>query len=97
MIDISSLHAGDVIYLDEVLFTARDAAHLRIANLLENNGDLPVNFENSFLYYAGPTPTKPNGIVGSIGPTTSSRMDKFIDYMNEQIRIPGGINLKLRA
>jgi len=81
MIDITKLHAGDVIELDETIFTARDAAHARIAGLLENNADLPVNFENSFMYYAGPTPTKPEGVVGSIGPTTSSRMDKFINMM----------------
>lgn len=81
MIDVTKLHAGDIVYLDEVIYTARDAAHLRIAGLLENNADLPVNFKDSFIYYAGPTPTKPDGIVGSIGPTTSSRMDKFVSMM----------------
>lgn len=81
MIDVTKLHAGDIVYLDEIVYTARDAAHLRIAGLLENNADLPVNFKDSFIYYAGPTPTKPDGIVGSIGPTTSCRMDKFIHMM----------------
>lgn len=90
MIDVTKLRAGDVIELDEIIYTARDAAHARIAGLLENNADLPVNFENSFIYYAGPTPTKPDGIVGSIGPTTSSRMDKFIDMM-PKLKIKGMI------
>ena len=56
-------------------------SYLRLSKLIKNNEDLPVNFKDSFIYYAGPTPTKPNGIVGSIGPTTSSRMDKFISLM----------------
>lgn len=90
MIDVTKLHAGDIVYLDEVIFTARDAAHLRLSGLLENNQDLPVNFEGSFIYYAGPTPTKPDGIVGSIGPTTSSRMDKFI-HMMPKLKIKGMI------
>lgn len=90
MIDITKLHAGDVVELDEIIYTARDAAHARIAGLLENNQELPVNFEDSFIYYAGPTPTKPDGIVGSIGPTTSSRMDKFISMM-PKLKIKGMI------
>ena len=90
MIDITKLHAGDVVELDEIIYTARDAAHARIAGLLENNQELPVNFEGSFIYYAGPTPTKPDGIVGSIGPTTSSRMDKFINMM-PKLKIKGMI------
>ncbi|MCQ2771718.1 MAG: FumA C-terminus/TtdB family hydratase beta subunit [Bacilli bacterium] len=81
MIDITKLHAGDVIYLDEIVYTARDQAHARLASLLDEGKELPVDFSNSFIYYAGPTPTMPNGRIGSIGPTTSSRMDKFIEYM----------------
>ncbi len=90
MIDVTKLHAGDVVELDEIIYTARDAAHARIAGLLENNQELPVKFEGSFIYYAGPTPTKPDGIVGSIGPTTSSRMDKFINMM-PKLKIKGMI------
>ena len=81
MIDVTKLKAGDVINLSEVVYTSRDAAHARLKDLIENNKELPVDFTDSFIYYAGPTPTKPNGIVGSIGPTTSARMDKFIDMM----------------
>lgn len=90
MIDVTKLKIGDVIYLDETIFTARDAAHLRLFQMSENNEKLPVNFENSFIYYAGPTPTKPGEIVGSIGPTTSARMDKFITLM-PKLKIKGMI------
>lgn len=81
MINIEELHAGDVIRLSDVIYTARDQAHARLKNLIDNNQDLPIDFKDSFIYYAGPTPTKDNGQIGSIGPTTSCRMDKFIDYM----------------
>lgn len=81
MIDVTKLHAGDVIYLDETLYTARDQAHKKLQTIIDNNEELPVDFTDSFIYYAGPTPTLPNGRIGSIGPTTSSRMDKFISLM----------------
>lgn len=81
MIDVTKLHAGNVIYLDETLYTARDQAHFRLQKLIDNNEVLPVDFTGSFIYYAGPTPTLPDGRIGSIGPTTSSRMDKFIELM----------------
>lgn len=81
MLDIKNLHAGDIINYSGVIYTARDAAHLRIKNILDNNETLPIDFSNSLIYYAGPTPTKPGEAIGSIGPTTSCRMDKFIDYM----------------
>jgi len=77
---LSKLKAGDVIELYGTIYTARDAAHMRMEGMLKNNEKLPVDFSNSFIYYAGPTPTKPGFQVGSIGPTTSSRMDKF-SYM----------------
>lgn len=77
---LKDIKAGDVIELYGVIYTARDAAHMRMENMLKNNEKIPVDFNNAFIYYAGPTPTKPNHVVGSIGPTTSSRMDKF-SYM----------------
>ena len=78
---LKDIHAGDVIELTGIIYTARDAAHMRIENMLNNNEELPVDFNNAFIYYAGPTPTKPGNVIGSIGPTTSSRMDKFADIM----------------
>ncbi len=79
--DFRSLHAGDIINYTGTLYTSRDAAHLRLKGLIDNGDKLPVDFTDSLIYYAGPTPTKPGEVIGSIGPTTSSRMDKFIDYM----------------
>jgi fumarate hydratase subunit beta len=79
--DFKSLHAGDIINYTGTLYTSRDAAHLRLKGLIDNGDKLPVDFTDSLIYYAGPTPTKPGEVIGSIGPTTSSRMDKFIDYM----------------
>lgn len=71
------LKAGDKVYLSGTVYTARDAAHKRIFEHLENGKPLPFNIENSVIYYAGPTPTPEGKIIGSVGPTTSGRMDKF--------------------
>ena len=71
------LKAGDEILLSGTIFTARDQAHAKIINLLEKGENLPFEIENSVIYYAGPTPTPPGEIIGSCGPTTSKRMDKF--------------------
>ena len=90
MIDFKSLHAGDIVNFSGIIYTARDAAHLRLKNMIDNKEGLPVDFSDSLIYYAGPTPTKPGMAIGSIGPTTSSRMDKFIDYMPE-LKIKGMI------
>lgn len=73
----AELSAGDRVYLSGTVYTARDAAHKRICSLLENNEPLPFELKNSVIYYAGPTPAKNSLAVGSIGPTTSSRMDVF--------------------
>lgn len=72
-----SLKAGDRVYLSGTVYTARDAAHKKIFRLLDNGETLPFELENSVVYYAGPTPAKDNLVIGSIGPTTSSRMDTF--------------------
>lgn len=79
--ELSKLHAGDTYLYTGIIYTARDQAHLRLKNYLELGKEIPINFENSLIYYAGPTPSKPGMVIGSIGPTTSSRMDKFIDIM----------------
>lgn len=73
----NELKAGDRVLLSGVVYTSRDAAHKRIKELINSGVELPFSLENSVIYYAGPTPT-PNGYaIGSCGPTTSSRMDKF--------------------
>ena len=71
------LNSGDKIYLSGTVYTARDAAHKRIFELIENKQTLPFEIKNSVIYYAGPTPTPDNLPIGSCGPTTSCRMDSF--------------------
>lgn len=87
---LDKIKAGDRVYITGTIFTARDAAHLRISEMVKNNLELPFSFSNSLIYYAGPTPTKPNTVVGSIGPTTSSRMDKFA-YLMPKLNVLGVI------
>jgi len=74
---IGSLKAGDEILLSGVIFTARDAAHKRIHDMIARGKPIPLNFKDAVIYYAGPTPPRPGKAVGSCGPTTSSRMDRF--------------------
>ncbi len=74
---VPQLSVGDRVYLSGTVYTARDAAHKRIFELLDNGGALPFPIEGSIVYYAGPTPAKNGMAVGSCGPTTSSRMDAF--------------------
>ena len=74
---VEVLKKGDRVYLSGTIYTARDAAHKKIVALLKENKPLPFELQNSIIYYAGPTPAKNNLAIGSIGPTTSSRMDVF--------------------
>lgn len=69
--------AGDYIYLTGEMYVARDAAHKRIMELIEKNSELPINLENETIYYMGPSPARPGNVIGSSGPTTASRMDKY--------------------
>ena len=75
--EIKSLRAGDMLYLTGTIYTARDAAHKRMFDTLNEGGELPYDIEGSFVYYLGPTPARPGQVIGSAGPTTSSRMDKY--------------------
>lgn len=72
-----TLNAGDKIMLTGYIYTSRDAAHKRITELIENDAPLPYDLDGAVIYYAGPTGTKEGMAIGSCGPTTSSRMDKF--------------------
>jgi len=74
---IKSLTAGDVVYLNGVIYTGRDAAHQRLIEAIKAGRNLPFDLQNNILYYVGPTPAKPGEIIGSAGPTTSSRMDAY--------------------
>ena len=71
------LKAGDSVLLSGTVYTARDAAHKRFFELIKNGGALPFPIKGAAIYYAGPTPTMPGKIIGSCGPTTSSRMDFY--------------------
>lgn len=74
---VESLHAGDSVLLSGVVYTARDAAHARLVELLKQGKPLPVDLNGQVIYYVGPTPAKPGEVIGSAGPTTSGRMDSF--------------------
>lgn len=72
-----SLRAGDYIYLTGTIYTARDAAHKRMYEALERGETLPLSLENNVIYYMGPSPAREGRPIGSAGPTTASRMDKY--------------------
>ena len=72
-----SLHAGDYVYITGTIYTARDAAHKRMDEALSNGENLPINIENQVIYYMGPSPAREGRPIGSAGPTTASRMDKY--------------------
>jgi len=73
----AAIKSGDTVYLTGVIYTARDAAHKRFIELLRDGKELPLPIEDAVIYYVGPTPTKPGHVIGSAGPTTSSRMDVY--------------------
>ncbi len=73
----ADLKAGDYVYLTGTIYTARDAAHKRMYEALERGGRLPMEVENNVIYYMGPSPARPGRPIGSAGPTTSGRMDKY--------------------
>jgi len=75
--DVEGLRAGDRVRITGVLYTARDAAHGRLWPLIEGGKPLPIDVRGQIIYYTGPSPARPGDVVGSIGPTTGSRMDKF--------------------
>lgn len=72
-----SLRAGDYVKITGTIYTARDAAHKRMAETLERGEKLPIEIEGNTIYYLGPTPAREGRPIGSAGPTTSSRMDKY--------------------
>ncbi|MBI5869538.1 MAG: fumarate hydratase C-terminal domain-containing protein [Actinobacteria bacterium] len=74
---VSTLKAGDRILITGSIYTARDAAHRRMIELIERGETLPVELEGAVLYYVGPTPSSPGRPTGSAGPTTSSRVDRY--------------------
>lgn len=74
---LRKLKAGDEVSLSGVIFTARDAAHKRLYDLIKAGKRIPLDMKGAAIYYAGPTPARPGMAIGACGPTTSSRMDSF--------------------
>ena len=72
-----SLRAGDYVYLTGIIYTARDAAHKKMQETLERGEALPIELEGNVIYYMGPSPAREGRPIGSAGPTTASRMDKY--------------------
>jgi fumarate hydratase subunit beta len=75
--DVEQLKSGDIVYLSGVIYTARDAAHKRLVDLIEAGKELPFDLNGAIVYFVGPTPPKPGEPIGSAGPTTSYRMDTY--------------------
>jgi len=75
--EAESLRAGDYVYLTGTIYSARDAAHKRMQEALDRGEDLPFDLKDNVIYYLGPTPAREGRPIGSAGPTTSSRMDKY--------------------
>ncbi len=75
--EVKTLRAGDYVYISGTIYTARDAAHLRMFQTLDRGEELPIKLEGNVIYYMGPTPARPGRPIGSAGPTTASRMDKY--------------------
>ena len=75
--DATSLKSGDYVYLTGTIYTARDAAHKRMYEALEKGEPLPMEMKDNVIYYMGPSPARQGRPIGSAGPTTASRMDKY--------------------
>ncbi len=79
--DLESFKIGDTVLLSGVLYTARDAAHKKLVELLKKGESLPFDIKGAVIYYVGPAPAKPGYAIGSAGPTTSYRMDPYAPYL----------------
>lgn len=88
---VESLNVGDKIYLSGTIWTARDAAHKKLVDLLNENKPLPMELENQIIYFVGPCPAPTGKVIGSAGPTTSGRMDKYSPILIEKCSLRGMI------
>ena len=80
---VKDLHAGDQVLLSGVIYTARDAAHKKLVELIEGGKPLPFDLKGSVIYYVGPSPAPPGFVIGAAGPTTSYRMDPYAPLLIE--------------
>ena len=76
--EIENLKIGDSVFISGTIYVARDAAHKRMQEMLDANKELPFELKNNLIYYMGPSPAREGRPIGSAGPTTSSRMDKYV-------------------
>jgi len=94
---LGKLRSGDQVLLSGAIFTARDAAHARLAELLGKGEKLPVDLNGQVIYYVGPSPAKPGQVIGSAGPTTSYRMDIYTPKLLEDAGLKGMIGKGVRS
>ena len=80
---IETLKSGDRVLISGIIYSARDAAHKRLVELIEKGEKLPFDIEGQIIYYVGPTPARPGQVIGSAGPTTSCRMDPYTPALLE--------------
>lgn len=81
---IAEIKCGDILYLSGTIYTARDAAHKRMTEELAEGRPIPFDIRGAVVYYLGPTPARPGQVIGSAGPTTSGRMDKYTPALLDQ-------------
>lgn len=93
---LEQLHAGETVEISGTIYVARDAAHKRMVEALDRGEKLPVDLTGQVVYYMGPSPTKPGQVIGSAGPTTSGRMDRYAPRLME-VGLKGMIGKGLRA
>lgn len=93
---VAGLKSGDRVEITGWIYTARDEAHKRFAELLNSGGNLPINIKGEVIYYVGPAPAKPGYVCGSAGPTTSSRMDPYTPLLLD-LGLKGMIGKGLRS
>lgn len=90
-VDIEKLKTGDAVTISGTIFTARDAAHKLLCDYLDREEKLPLDLEGQVIFYAGPAPNKPGQAIGSVGPTTSYRMDPYAPILVEKCGLKGMI------
>lgn len=93
---VKDLKAGDSVLISGTIYTARDAAHKRLVELLDKGEALPIDVNDAIIYYVGPSPAKPGNVIGSAGPTTSYRMDSYAPRLLD-IGLKGMIGKGLRS
>lgn len=81
--DVCELQSGDMVYITGTIYTARDAAHKRLYETILEGKEIPMQLKDNIIYYLGPSPAKNGQVIGSAGPTTSSRMDKYTPLLLE--------------